>query len=176
MRFPDFGDIGTDSVIVGDIHVAIAAQVAVPVEFIAAKELASGQVADRGGREAQGCEVEAHVSRTKTLFNETVKGNPHVGDEGSRECPHPIHCGGPIQALERLLASLARAAENTIVVAIFGAAVLSVASKDAVLLANDFIDPGDVVIELVFCEVARYGKVWKGCSGRRPNWGSWYSA
>src|SRR5205085_9003152 len=132
VRFPNLCDIGADSIIVGDVDVAIATEVAVPVEFIAAKELASGQLANRGGREAQRCEVEAHVSRTKTLFNETVKGNPHVADEGSRECPHPIHCGGPIQALERLLASLPRAAENTIVVAIFGAAVLSVASKDAV--------------------------------------------
>src|SRR5438874_1852215 len=73
MRFPDFGDIGTDSVIVGDIHVAIAAQVAVPVEFIAAKELASGQLADRGGREAQRCEVEAQSPAPKPCSMKRLK-------------------------------------------------------------------------------------------------------
>ena len=159
VRFPNLGDIGADSIIVGDVDVAIAAERGISIEFVTAEKFSARQLTDRRGRKAQRGQVEAKVSRAETLLNEAVERNACVANERRRERSDPVHDGGPIEPLEGLLTILARALKNPVGVTVFGAAVLSVTAKDAVLLADDFIHPGDVVIKLVFCEVPWHGQI-----------------
>ena len=103
MRLPNFGDIGADPIIVGEVDVAIASEIAVSVEFVPPEKLTSRQLIDGGRGEAQCSKVEAQVSRAETLLDKPVKRNPHVTDEGRRERSHPVHDSGPVEPLEGLL-------------------------------------------------------------------------
>ena len=82
VRLPNLCHIRVDAVIVGEVDVTIASEIAVSVEFVPAEKLTSRQLIDGGRGEAQCSKVEAQVSRAETLLDKPVKRNPHVTDEG----------------------------------------------------------------------------------------------